>query len=221
MLTRFTEFIKFEAAFVEETVFLVIKNHEETGNFHTLVELFYQQKDPIYEMASESDREVEFRKFYEHYFTQLGLRCLFEEAFAEFPLLVNSKLPIFIRQTSNPKQEGAELYVTGEMKTIVVKLRVTKILDKPSLQSFLRQELMHISDMLDPAFGYSPEAPLGGSSQVENNLIRDRFRQLWNEYAATRVKGISVKSYTQKELIQLAHEDESKGFLKELTPSAG
>ncbi len=206
MLTRFTEFIKFEAAFVEEAVFLVIKNHEETGNFHALVELFYQQKDPIYETVSESDRDVEFRKFYEHYFTQLGLRCLFEELFAEFPLLANSKLPIFIRQTSNPKQEGAEIYTTGEIKTAIVKLRVTKILDKPSLQSFLRQELMHISDMLDPVFQYSPEAPLGGSSEVEENLIRDRFRQLWNEYAAMRVKGISVKSYTQKELIQLAHE---------------
>lgn len=221
MLTHFTKFIKFETAFVEEAVFMVVKNHEETGNFRQRIALFHQERDPIYETVSESDREVEFREFYEHYFTQLGLRCLFEEVFAEFPLWVNSKLPIFIRQTSNPKQEGAELYVTGEIKTIIIKLRVTKIMDKLSLQSFLRQELMHISDMLDPAFQYSPSAPLGGSSEVEENLIRDRFRQLWNEYVAMRVKGISVKLYTQKELIQLAHEDESPGLFKELAPSAG
>ena len=47
---------------------------------------------------------------------------------------------------------------------------------------------MHVADMLDPAFAYDPHAPLGGSNEVEEDLIRERFRVLWDLWTHGRMQ---------------------------------
>jgi len=46
--------------------------------------------------------------------------------------------------------------------------------------TFLRHELMHLQDMVDPAFGYVPELPVSGPSLNQSRLARERYRLLWD-----------------------------------------
>jgi hypothetical protein len=87
---------------------------------------------------------------------------------------------VWVRRAPTQKDEGSELYVRSNAKTVLVNIQTHRLFDADHVEKFLRHELMRISDMLDPAFQYSKDAPLGGSSELEDNLIRDRFRILWD-----------------------------------------
>ena len=49
-----------------------------------------------------------------------------------------------------------------------------------TLTDFLRHEFMHLNDMLDPAFGYSPTIDLPGLNGAQQRLARERYRLLWD-----------------------------------------
>jgi hypothetical protein len=44
----------------------------------------------------------------------------------------------------------------------------------------LRHELMHVADMLDPAFGYERSLPTSDDGPSADNIVRDRYRVLWD-----------------------------------------
>jgi hypothetical protein len=49
-----------------------------------------------------------------------------------------------------------------------------------NVDAFLRHELMHLHDMVEPAFGYVPELPVSGPSLNQSRLARERYRLLWD-----------------------------------------
>ncbi len=78
-----------------------------------------------------------------------------------------------------PGDEGADLLV-GDGVTLLVRLQAERFLDQAALVLFLRHELAHVRDMLDPAFGYRPDLGLSGRTLAEKELVRGRYRVLWN-----------------------------------------
>ena len=48
------------------------------------------------------------------------------------------------------------------------------------LRTLLRRELLHVADMLDPAFGYLQGAAQRGPDPAVVNLLRERYRVLWD-----------------------------------------
>jgi hypothetical protein len=94
------------------------------------------------------------------------------------------------------KEEGAELFVRKDdaeggrqYRVAVLRLRAEVFLDAERLATLTRSELFHISDMVDPAFGYKPD--FGDSVDDEDiaqkNLIRDRYSILWSLYIDCRL----------------------------------
>jgi hypothetical protein len=53
------------------------------------------------------------------------------------------------------------------------------ILDDQITRALLRHEMMHVRDMLDPAFGYERSLPSDTGALTETTL-RDRYRVLWD-----------------------------------------
>jgi hypothetical protein len=49
-----------------------------------------------------------------------------------------------------------------------------------NVDAFLRHELMHLQDMVEPAFRYLPELPVSGPSLNQSHLARERYRLLWD-----------------------------------------
>src|SRR5262249_40567933 len=63
-------------------------------------------------------------------------------------------------------------------KSIALKLRPAAFSVPEKLLSFLRHELYHIHDMLDPAFGYDPALPDCQGEPARLKLFLNRYRVL-------------------------------------------
>jgi hypothetical protein len=48
------------------------------------------------------------------------------------------------------------------------------------LNALLHHELTHVADMLDPMFGYRRELPPSTDGPSADNILRDRYRVLWD-----------------------------------------
>jgi hypothetical protein len=179
--------IQWKPDFIEEAVFITVKHLEEAGDAEKIGD-FHQQKDLIYEKVPKLEQNARFQEFYTKQFDILGLNSFFSNVFEEFPLLNDSHLKILGRRAWSRKEEGVELYVHAGVKSMIVKLQTLRMEHHQTLATYLRHELLHISDMLDPIFEYSPNPNLGGTNEVEDNLIRDRFRVLWDLYVASRLQ---------------------------------
>jgi hypothetical protein len=59
-------------------------------------------------------------------------------------------------------------------------LRVERFNDPDELVRFMRHEFTHIDDMINPAFGYSPELDLPGRNAAQLRVARERYRLLWD-----------------------------------------
>ena len=63
---------------------------------------------------------------------------------------------------------------------MVLRLRPAHLATPAALLTFLRHELLHLADMLDPAFGYQPVLPPAAVESVPAHVLRERYRVLWN-----------------------------------------
>ncbi len=197
--------IQFDPFFVEEAVFLYAK--ADVREKEALIRDFHREREELYNRNSTvEERNQFFKNFYENYFEKTGLKERFEKNILEFPLLLRSDVLIFVKRVWTKKDEEVELFNQDGQKTIYVGLQVIRVLDQTFLETFLRRELMHISDILDPAFEYNPQASLGGKNELEDNLIRDRFRVLWDMDIHERLskKEFLLKKNTHQDLLQLA-----------------
>ncbi|MBI4115645.1 MAG: hypothetical protein HY447_03615 [Candidatus Omnitrophica bacterium] len=221
--------LRFDNAFVEEVVFLEMRREEE-GNC-LLAKSFYDQRDKIYEETkTEEERDERFRSFYTEWFQKLGLSSIFKEIILQFPLILQTKPLIFVKRAWTKKDEETELYDEEGKKTVLIRLQAIRINDRSWLQAYLRSEFMRTSDMLDPVFQYSPRLDLGGESELENELVRERFHVLWNLYIDARMRRRGWKTvfptetrghgfekardqFTQYELLQLARDERNAPIL--------
>ena len=143
----------------------------------------------------------------------------------EFPVLQTFPITIFIKRVWSKQEEDSELYISGSQKTVFLCLRIASVLNQVFLKTFLRHELMRVSDMLDVHFAYSRDVEIGGKSEIEDNLIRDRFRMLWDIYIDSRLQkngrvstATLQKQRDQLEKIFLSRDDcEKQEFFDRLT----
>jgi hypothetical protein len=180
--------IRFEPYFIEEAVFLRIKQIEALGQKES-AHSFHQGRTRIYETVEKEGQPKAFQDLNATFFSDLCLDKNFQDIFQEYPLLQSSGMDVYVKSTFQKRQERSELFVDGSARTLILSLRVLQTLDLGLLAPFLRHELMHISDMVDPDFQYDPNPVMGGTGQVEEELIRDRFRVLWNLYVSARLVG--------------------------------
>ena len=187
--------VQLDPAFVEEAVFLNAKAHENDA----LAKSFHRDREKIYSDLDEEHRFAAFRHLYEEYFVRMGLREIFEKILLEFPLLCQPNLLIFVKRVWSKKEEESELYVQGDRMSVYLGLQAIRILDPIFLNAFLCHEMMHISDMLDPDFRYTPHPDFGGEDEIKNNLIKERFRILWNLYVEARLKRRDLPTFSSEE----------------------
>ena len=161
---------------------------------------FCNEKEGIYQQdISNEERDKAFKVLYEKYFCGLGLEDFFKNICKDFPHLYKPEIRIVVKRVWDKKHEEAELYVQPHQKTVYLGILVRRILDLAFLESFLRHELMRISDMLSFDFQYTPHPVLGGKNEIEDNLIRERFRLLWDSYIDARSRGKGFKTNTSYE----------------------
>jgi hypothetical protein len=117
------------------------------------------------------------------------------QAIQEQPLIPANTRACIVIHARGSRDEGAELFVspggegTGEMqrRSVGIRLDPQRLLGTETLLAFLRHELYHIADMLDPAFGYEPRLPQSDVGPTPERLLQDRYRVLWDAHIDGRL----------------------------------
>ena len=156
---------------------------------------FRRERDRIYERSDPDRRELEFRALHLAWFARLGLSRAVGDILNEFPELGVRLGEARVLRALTRREEGADLLDqllpgASHQPLLVVRLRPATLLDHNSLETLLRHELMHVVDMLDPGFGYERSLPSSDDGPSADNILRDRYRVLWD----TTIDGRLVRS---------------------------
>lgn len=219
--------MNFEPALVEEAVFQAVRCREEEGDGH-FRSSFDEERSRLYEEADPARREAAFASLYARLFSELGFRAVFERALGSFPLIQCASISALVRRVWRTNDEGAELFVAPGAKTaatktsaavrrslwrtVAVSVRTGRFSDLPRLESFLRHELMHVSDMLDPQFGYVPDRFPEDSDHLHRERMRERFSLLWDLYVTARLGADGRDAYRTVESIRSEFEHTFRGL---------
>jgi hypothetical protein len=172
--------LRYDEDFVEEAVRLCTAGHRK-GIAPLQITRFNREREKLYEILDPDERNAAFFALHLEWFREWGLEKLLTEALNEFLSLPRSLNILAFRKSRGKNDEGAELYVNeaGD-RSGVVAIRPERFAREAELNGFLRHELAHLHDMVDPAFGYLPELPTFVSSINQNRLVRERYRTLWD-----------------------------------------
>jgi hypothetical protein len=150
--------------------------------------VFRRQRDPLYEIGDPEERERRFRAVHNEWFRRWHLDDPLATALHERPLVTTSTARCLVSLLAGARDEGADIFGAARTaedaaleRTVVVKVRPERFVEPTALLGFLRHELLHVADMLDPAFGYHRTAVgMDDASPTHERLLRDRYRVVWD-----------------------------------------
>ena len=174
--------ISYDAGLVEAAVLLA-----EHGLSHAEAARFRAERDHIYECGDGDLQEARFEELHGRFFIQIGLDRPLHGALAEHPDILRRVGACHALRAVARRDEGADLRDDlapdarpgRRLPVLVLRLRPESLLDPERLVPFLRRELQHVADMLDPAFGYERELPADDADPARANLLRERYRVVW------------------------------------------
>jgi len=142
---------------------------------------FHREREKPYAILDADERNAAFFKLHLEWFREWGLEQSLLKLVEEFPLFRNSLNLLAFRKARGRNEEGSELFVSAETgRNAVVALLPERFASDEKLALFLHHECMHLNDMLDPAFGYSPQVHIAGRNPAQQRLTRERYRLLWD-----------------------------------------
>jgi hypothetical protein len=176
--------LRVDPGLAEEVVLRLIRGHDREREFRRV-------RDRLYLLEPEG-RESAFAGHHLTWFARLTLDQPVRAALAELPLLAEQCALCLMTRAPSSRDEGADLLVAPENggregRTVILRLRAAAFDDRHALERLLRSELLHVSDMVDSAFGYKPSLPVIESGPSHDNLVRQRYRVLWNVRVAGRL----------------------------------
>ncbi|MGB7950644.1 MAG: hypothetical protein WCH75_23415 [Candidatus Binatia bacterium] len=192
---------------IEEAVFLAQRDS------HVSTEI-QERRNRIYEILDADERERLFSELNHAWFDRLGLGEVIRQSLQEQPLIGAHVERGFAVSATRAKEEGAELFVAPDdaksghsRRTLRLLICPESLLNEEALRPFLRHELFHISDMVDPAFAYEPTLPKAEGGPTYDTLITSRYRVLWDVTIAGRMlrRGWCAATVRDQELIAFRH----------------
>lgn len=180
--------IEYEPELVEEAVLAAMRGCREAGEFRV-------SRDTLYLIPDAEERETRFRAFHTAWFERLGLGEVIAETVRERPSIPAKTDRCLVTLAPSHRDEGAELFVatraaaagSATQRTAVLRLRPESLTERDRLRTFLRHELLHLADMLDPQFGYTPGLTLE-AGRLPDAVFRERYRVLWDTYVDGRLQ---------------------------------
>lgn len=188
--------LQYDEDLVEAAVFLCASGRHP-GVPTLQIARFHRAREKAYSILDPDERNAAFFQLHLDWFREWGLEKLLTDRLKEFPLLHGALKLLAFRKARSKNEEGAELYVNADsgagippaldrrnacpaLRHGVVALRSERFESDEDLARFLRHELTHLHDMVDPAFGYSPDLASSGFNTVQQRLTRERYRLLWD-----------------------------------------
>lgn len=174
-------YIEYHPQLIEEAVLRAIERHPKERQFRI-------ERERVYESQEDEAREEAFQELHQRWFECLTLNSPLQEVFSYWPILRQATYKCLLMKARSRKEAGVELYVAPKVtgvperkrRTIVIQLTAELFCYSQQLLNFLRHELLHIVDMLDPKFGYDPNFPKSQINPAYDRLLQERYRILWD-----------------------------------------
>ncbi|MCP3963990.1 MAG: hypothetical protein GY719_39660 [bacterium] len=159
------------------------------------VAVYHHEREELYGIEDPDEREQAFQALHRRWFLASRLEDPFLEALAEVPGVRDGVARWCVSEASRAPEEGAELYVSPdealsdrERRVLVLRLRPETLVECSRLLWLLRRELLHVADMVDPAFAYQPRLPAAAVGPVYDDLLRTRYAVLWSTTVVGRIE---------------------------------
>ncbi|HWQ90842.1 MAG TPA: hypothetical protein VN673_04165 [Clostridia bacterium] len=171
--------LRYDEDLVEDAVFTCAARRRDLPALQ--IARFHRAREKLYRILDPEQRNHAFFQLHLEWFREWGLEQRLLTLVREFPLLPQTLSLLGIRKARAAKEEAAELYVQDSgAATGILALRPERFLPDSRLEVFLRHELTHLHDMLDPAFGYSRQIGAAGVNPAQQRLAFERYRLLWD-----------------------------------------
>jgi hypothetical protein len=170
---------EFEPRLVEAAALEAIGGHAREGEFHA-------ERDAVYDIVEPELREAAFAALHARWFERLALDRPFDAALAEQPTVADGCARWLIAGAGSPRDEAGDLLM-GPAPTLLVRVLPRTVAARERLLRLLRRELLHVADMLDPAFGYEAVLPRSIAGGARERLVRGNYRVVWNSYVDGRL----------------------------------
>ena len=172
--------LRYDDDFVEAAVFIVASG-KRPGVPPLQIRRFHSERERCYNILDPDERNVSFFKLHLDWFREWGLEKLLLSLLDEYPIIAPTLNTLAFRKVRAKKDEAAELYVSAENgRSAVVAMRPERFERDEAVRHFLRHECMHVSDMVDPEFGYTPDLRGRVPSPSHQRIARERYRLLWD-----------------------------------------
>ena len=191
--------LRYDDDFVEAAVFLCASGRRP-GASALQIRRFHAEREKCYTVTDPDERNAAFFKVHLRWFREWGLEQLLTGLLQEYPLLPGALNGLAFRQARSRNEEGAEMYVSADnVRNAMVALRMDRLERDEPLLCFLRHEFMHLHDMVDPAFAYSPQIHLPTHNQTQQRITRERYRLLWDITIDGRLTRMGRDTITNRE----------------------
>lgn len=172
--------LRYDDDFVEAAVF-VAASGRRSGVPAAQKRRFHVERERCYGILDPDERNAAFFKLHLDWFREWGLEKVLLKLLNEHPLIGPALNTLAFRKVRAKKDEAAELYVSVENgRSGVVAMRPERFEKDDAVGHFLRHEFMHLSDMVDPHFGYSPDLRGHVTNPSHQRIVRERYRLLWD-----------------------------------------
>ena len=172
--------VEYESRLVEAAVLAAL-----SGRAHAPT--FWLERERCYRIDDAEAREAAFVALHPRWFERLGLARALRVALDEQPLITAACQRCVVGLAQGAGDEWADLLVASAAGPVVfLRLRPETLGTPERLLALLRHELLHIADMLDPAFGYEPR-PTGAPGSLGDRAVGDRYRVLWDAFVDGRL----------------------------------
>jgi hypothetical protein len=205
--------IRYDSRLVEEAVSRTVKGYSPAERHQ-----FHHQREAIYEEGDPDARESRFQQLHAEWFVRVGLQAPLESLLSERAALIDATQDCLVVPARIRSDETADLYdcrlrqpddvrdagdaiSQGSARRLVVRIRSETLADPKALTALLQHELMHVTDMIDVTFGYEPELPASDAGPSYDNILRDRYRAVWDSCIDGRLFGrrlVSVEARTRR-----------------------
>ena len=172
--------LRYDDDFVESAVFTAASG-KRAGVPSWQIRRFHGERERCYSILDPDDRNAAFVRLHLDWFREWRLEEFLLGLVNAYPLLAPALNTLAFRKVRAKKDEAAELYVSAEIgRSAVVAMRPERFEHDDVIRRFLRHELLHLSDMVDPAFGYAPDLRARGIDPSRQRILRERYRLLWD-----------------------------------------
>ena len=185
--------VRYDLDLIEGAVALCAAGHRK--EIHALqIRHFQFEREGIYSVLDPDERNAAFSNLHLKWFREWNLEKLLKQILNEFAIFSDALQILAFRKARTKNEEAAELYVDPAGKRNgVVALRSERFKWDEHLNRFLRHELMHLSDMVHPEFGYARDLLARHQGSSPPHLARERYRLVW----AVSIDGRLVRSHRE------------------------